>query len=159
MGFRYTPKTEEECQKALQYPMLEPGIYDFQVISAEYKTSSKGNPMIALKLCVWNEDGKQFHIFDYLVATEKMEWKTKHFCDSVGLSKEYESGAFNEDLCANRCGKASIIYQAGQKKPDGSYYADKNAVEDYVVTDKGSLKYDPNAQGKEKGFFNDDIPF
>lgn len=139
---------------------IEPGVYDFQVLKAEQKRSKSGNQMIELTLAVWDANGVQRHIFDYLVSMPSMVYKIKHFCDTVGLTKEYLAGCLNVNDCVDKCGKAEIIIQKGNQKPDGSYYPDKNAVKDYVVTDKDAVKADlvkPNNNGSE--FKDDDLPF
>jgi hypothetical protein len=155
--FAYSPMTEKECNEERGFKLLDEGVYDFEVLTANFRNSKSGNPMIELKLRVWGNDGKDYLVFDYLVATSKMMWKTKHFCDSVGLSKEYEASKFSEELCPGKCGKASITYQVGSQKPGGGYYPDKNSVSDYVVTDKGSVKYEsPKANVIDD---DEDIPF
>lgn len=148
--------TEEQCEKERQYPMLEPGIYNFTVSKAESKRSKSGNPMIELTLKVFDNNGKEFNVFDYLIAMPSMNWKIRHFCDSVGLTKEYESGKFDEYLAVGRSGKVDIVFQKGKAKDGGGFYKDKNAVEDYVMTDQGAQKY--NAAPVDD-FKDDSIPF
>jgi len=161
MSYSYQPLTEEQCTKERGFELLDAGVYNFEVLTADYKMSATGNPMIALKLRVWGNDGKEHLVYDYLVATSKMMWKTKHFCDSVGLDKIYASSNFNESLCPGKSGKALISLKTGNKKPDGTSYPDKNAVDDYVMTDKGSVKY---VSGEQPNFDrpltkDDDLPF
>lgn len=157
MSFPYNPMTEEQCDKERQFPLLEPGIYNFTVTKAEQKRSKSGNPMIELTLHVWDNTGKEFNVFDYLIATPNMMWKIKHFCDSVGLSQEYADGKFNEHMAVGRSGKADFIFQKGKAKEGGGFYKDKNAVEDYVMTDKGAQKYNPSETDSKE--FDDSIPF
>lgn len=172
MSFSYNPMSKDEAEKSRQFPLLEPGIYNFQVLKAEYRLSNpkfdkKGeplprNPMIELILLIWDNNGKEFNVYDYLINSEKMEWKTRHFCDSVGLEKEYEAKQFNEHLCEGRSGKASIIIQAGQKKPNSSeFYKDKNSVEDYLLLSENlETNKSPSAEDSGKPFDDDiDIPF
>lgn len=90
--------------------------------------------MIVLQLVVWGNDGKEHFVYDNLVGSKNMEWKTRRFCECVGLLKEYESKTFNENLCEGRSGKVQIIQQKGQPKEGGGFHKDKNAVEDYIVT-------------------------
>ena len=161
--FSYTPMTEDQCEKERQFPLLEPGVYDFKVIEAKAQNSSSGNPMIALELRIITKEGVEFNVFDYLVATAKMMWKTKHFCDTVGLANEYMDGSFTEKYCLGRNGKAMVVYQEGKKKPDGNgYYKDKNAIEDYVMSDKGAMMHTSlGAMGSKAtaSDLNDDIKF
>lgn len=169
MSFYYEPMTEEQAEKERQFPMLDPGIYDFEVINSEFKMSNTGpyhdpskpsNPMISLQLMIWDNNGKEFIIFDNLMGTAKMAWKTIHFCDSVGLKKEYDSGKLHENMCLGKRGKAIVTIQSNQKKKGGGYFKDKNSIEDYVMTDKGALKTDLSGKSPEpKDDFSDDIPF
>lgn len=159
MSFSYNPMTEEEAEKERQFPMLEPGTYNFEVMKSEFKMSNTGqyrnpnkpsNPMIKLQLLVWGSDGKEYTVFDFLVGSKNMEWKTRHFCRAVGLLKEYEAKTFNESICEGKSGKVSIIQQKGQPKEGGGFYQDKNAVEDYI-SDESTKTTKPD--------FDDDVPF
>jgi hypothetical protein len=158
MSFSFPPMTESELQ-ALN--MVEDGIYDFNVMKATQKTSKSGNQMIELQLVIWDKQGKEHIVFDYLVSITSMVYKIKHFCDTVGLDKEYQSGSFDVMQCEGRTGKAHIIIQAGQPNPNGGMYADKNAVKDYVMTDSGAGKVDLSGNTPEpKDEFSDcDLPF
>lgn len=166
MSFSYQRLSRDEAEKSRQFPLLEPGIYNFRVKEAKFEMSNQGinrdpnkpsNPMIKLELSINDSDGIEHTIYDYLIETKRMGWKARHFCDAVGLSQEYDSLQFNEKLCLNRRGKASIIFQAGTRKPDGTYYKDKNAVEDYVMNDIGQTKSE--IEKKKDEFFDDSIPF
>lgn len=155
--FNYDPLTEEEVQKERQFALLEPGTYDFTVTKATFSKSQKGNPMIELQLLTWDNEGKERVVFDYLVSTAGMNWKIRHFCEAVGLKAEYEARKFSEDLCPNARGRAIISIQKGKQKPDGSYYKDKNVVDDYVILDNSSqqkVANDPNTMP-----FDDALPF
>lgn len=157
MTWDYEPVTEEQIEAERSFPLQEDGIYNFQVLAAKEKISSTGNSMIALELLFWNHDGKEFRVFDNLMAMRNMQWKSKHFCDSVGLAKEYAEKKFDADMAIGKCGKASIITQLGKDRPEGGKYKDKNAVEDYVLTDKGATRSDATSAPKDE--FSDDIPF
>ncbi len=88
-----------------------------------------------------------------------MIYKIKHFCDTVGLDNEYKAGNFDVMQCEGRKGKAHIIIQAGKPNPKGGMYQDKNAVKDYVMTDKGAVKYDSDSKGHADLPFDDPLPF
>jgi hypothetical protein len=161
MSFSFPSMSEEEIQ-ALN--MVEDGIYDFQVVKATQKVSKSGNQMIELQLVIWDKDGKEHIVFDYLVSIVSMVYKIKHFCDTVGLDDEYKAGNFDVMQCEGKRGKAHIIVQAGQPNPNGGMYADKNAVRDYVLDDKGSVKVDLSGKKSpepkdENSLVDDDIPF
>lgn len=152
--FEYEPLTEEEAMKA-RVNLLDEGIYEFEVMSATFEISkNSGNKMIKLVLKVLDDQSNEHVIFDYLIGTKQMGWKSKHFCDSVGLQNEYQNKQFNETLCKGKRGKVLIKIKQGDLKADGSSYPPKNTVDDYVMTDMGALKY----QAPESAF-NDAIPF
>lgn len=160
MTFNYQPLTEEQCEKARQFPLLEPGVYDFQVLTSEEKKSQSGNDMISLKLKIRDKNGNEFNVFDYLVSSENMLWKTKHFCDSVELFTDYQDGTFNGYKCFHKTGKALIGIQKGKDKGDGTFYKDKNVVEDYVTSDSGIEQINnKNFNVPVSNFKDDDLPF
>jgi hypothetical protein len=161
MSFSFPVMTEEEIQ-ALN--LVDEGIYDFEVVKATQKTSKSGNQMIELQLAIWDDKGKNHIVFDYLVSITSMIYKIKHFCDTVGLTAEYQSGNFDVMQCEGRRGKVHIIVQAGQPNPNGGMYSDKNAVRDYVIDDKGNVKIDLSGKKSpepkdEPSLVDDDIPF
>jgi hypothetical protein len=160
MSFAFEPMSEEQI-KALNF--MEEGEYSFEVTKATQKTSKSGNPMIELQLKIWERtNGGVRIIFDYLVSTKNMLYKIKHFCDSVGLDKEYLSGSFEAEDCIGKMGMAYIILQKGQPKEGGGNYPDKNAVQDYIVNK--SVNHAPVSKTKESfthenDLFDHDIPF
>lgn len=161
MSYSYPVMSEEEVQNE-RYSLLEDGVYNFTVTKATGKMSKpkpgkESNPMIELQITVWDGQGREHYIYDYLVGSRNMAWKTKHFCDSVGLSKEYSGGDFNEFMAERKSGKAQIGFQAGKPKEGGGMYKDKNVIEDYVMTDSGAKKA-PLAKDQDNEF-SDDVPF
>jgi hypothetical protein len=153
----YEPLSEEAAEKERQFVLLEDGTYNFEVVSAEAKQSKTGNPMIELHLKIWDKDGKDHLVYDYLVGTSNMAWKLRHFCASIGLSKEYESGTFKPFQSEQKTGIAIISWQAGKQKPDGSFYKNKNVVEDYILNMKGEIK--DNVESPPNELVDSDIPF
>jgi len=157
--FTYIPMTEEQCNEA-RYQLLKDGIYEAVVKKAEYQTSNSGNPMFKLTLDVFDDKGTIFFITDYLVFTPQMMWKVKHFCESAGLLKEYESGAFcHPDLAEDMNVFVKTVIQKGKEipkeklngMPEGTCYRDKNAIIDYVVMEREEkLSEEP---------FSDEVPF
>lgn len=157
--FTYQPLTEQQCNEA-RYQLLKDGIYEAVIKKSEFQKSRNGNPMFKMTLDVFDDKGSIFFITDYLVFTPQMMFKVKHFCESAGLQKEYESGEFCQpDLAVQRNVFVKIKTQKGKEipdenldgKPKGSCYPDKNVVDDYVVIEK--------KQSKEEDFFDDAVPF
>ncbi len=153
MSYDFTPLTDAELDAI---NLIEEGIYNFEVVKSERKTSKSGNPMAAIQLRVWDKEGRVHFVYDYLVfSTVPLNIrKVKHFCDAVEMTEAYKKGQIPEEL-EGLSGKASIGVDDEKQKPNGGMYPRKNIVLDYVVTDKGATKYESNV---ENGF-DDAIPF
>ena len=148
----FTPKTEEEIKAA---NLLEAGDYDFDVLVAEDAISSKGNEMIKVNLGIYTGDKVRGRIFDYLMPS--MEAKLRHFCDTVGLLKEYESGSLSANMCEGRSGKCRIIIQEDK----AGKYDPKNTIKDYICRSAKPLgvnKQENKVDGKIHNI-DEDIPF
>lgn len=169
MSFTYLPLSEEDAEKE-RYSLLEDGTYSFRVNTAVPKISrpkdgKPGNPMIELNITVWDEKGKERYIYDYLVGTRSQAWKLRHFCDSTGLTKAYDDGKFEPWMAEGKSGFAIITQQKGQPRQGGGNYPDKNSVKDYVVTENGAHKFNPENpvehwRSAEDVFGGkDDVPF
>lgn len=174
MSFDYDVMTEEEAQKAREFPLLPDGVYDFVTIESKLKYSQAGNAMIELKNRICH-DGMEFNVFDNLIGTKNMAWKTKHYCETTGLEKEYAAKQFDEKLCVNRRGTCAIVNVAARPKNDGTsaMWKAKNEVQDYLSSEalnKQQPKANPFAPPEPKAaaqptppesepFFDDNIPF
>jgi hypothetical protein len=146
----YTPKTEEQLADEALLPQ---GIYDFEVIDTNDRPSKRGNNMVTLKLCVFDGDGGQRHIFDYMAFGNSFgERKFRHAAKSCGLLDIYNSGKLEAHTFLGACGKVLL------KKQDGTddYPLPKNVVADYVEKDDMEEKA---KTAKTKDLINDDIPF
>lgn len=124
MSLSFQPKSEKEIREAQLAP---DGDYDFEVLKSEDATSKSGNPMIRLKLGIYNGDAMRWHVSDYLVAA--MEAKLRHFADTTGLLARYESGQMSAQDCTGRAGRCRL---AVEEDKEGKY-PDKNTVKDYIV--------------------------
>lgn len=139
MTFSYQPMPREEAEKQ-RFNLLDDGVYKSVVVKATPKISQAGNQMVELQLSVYGKNGQEHIIFDFLVLSQNMMWKTIHFCDASGLSTEYDDGKFSPELCLKKHVNVKIGKQSGKVipidklngKPIGAKYPDKNSVEDYV---------------------------
>jgi len=121
---KFKTKTENELREE---SLAALGDYDFEVLEASDAISKKsGNPMIKIKIGLYIDGRIKNHVFDYLM--ESMGAKLRHFCDTVGLLREYESGNLTADMCSGRSGRVKIVIDS--KDPQ---YPPKNAVKDYIV--------------------------
>ena len=143
------PKKEEDLKR--EWPLLPDGDYPFTVLeSAEVPSKSvknKGKLMFAVKLNVHGKDG-DYHIYDYF-ADWFSEWKLKHFADTTGQSKAYESGELNGDLNAFQ---GKVGYVAIRTEPAQGNYDAKNVVKDYVVREVAPVVQQPHED-------TSDVPF
>lgn len=143
--FTYTPLSNEQIDSYRK--ILKPGIANFTIISASEKTSKAGNPMIEIKMHVWDSEGTQGQLLDWLVGAPEMAWKLKSFCQSIGNESLYESGEISPLTLINKSGQLKI----GLKKDnDGN---DRPRVVGYVhQTNVANISGDTND-------LDDDCPF
>ena len=144
---RYDPTPEDQLN---QRTLLAEGEGTFEVLKAEDKISKAGNEMIELLLKVWDKDGKQSTIFDYLVSNQ--QWKILHFFKSTGSVKDYLEGDLDPQNLIGTGGKLKI---AVKKDPQ---YGDQNKVADYL---EGGATAKQSTEEVHPSTSNDDdsIPF
>jgi len=118
----FQPKTEQEIQDA---KLWKKGDYDFAVEDGADKTSSKGRPMIELKLRLSDGKGNSRPITDYLLA-ETPE-KLRHAASACGLLDRYETGSLAGAEFKGKRGRLKLIVEKAKGE-----YGPKNAVQDYI---------------------------
>lgn len=155
----YKPLSEEGVMKA-RYNILADGEYDGVVISSNRTKSTSGNIMADMIIKIFDKDGTSHDIRDFLVFTDKMLWKIKHFCDSASLESIYQLGTFTPEtanqqhvrvIVGIKCGDLIPAEKLGNR-PVGSCYPDKNIIVDYICNAPSSSKNNISE-------FNDAIPF
>jgi cobalamin biosynthesis protein CbiG len=135
---KFQPKTAEEIARE---DLLPKGEYDFEVVTAEEKTSKTGNEMIALNIRVFSGTTGANFVRDFLL--EKIAYKLRHFCEATGLLPKYENGTLTADDCEGKVGRLKLVV----KEDKTGTYPPQNSVADYIV---------PKAGEPEE---EDDIPF
>jgi hypothetical protein len=144
--FSFSPLSELDCLN-----LLQPGEYDFMVKDAVSTISkSSGNPMMKLIIYVYDKNGREHTITDYLL--ESLMYKVRSFAYGVGLDAQYESGGFLPEHCINRTGRCEIIIDEPQP---GSKYNPKNVIKTYIKKPKDNdpIKHEIDPD------MNDSIPF
>lgn len=154
---RFTPKSNEEIEKAqAARGPFRPGVYDFEVIDAVEKTSQGGNDMIEIDIKVYGDGGDFKKVRDWLL--EKIEYRLRHFAETVGLVSEYEAGELHAFDMIGKSGKVKL----GIEKGTGSY-PDRNKVTDYAPDENGVKAQKPAAQRQmataSSDGYDDTIPF
>lgn len=145
MKYNYVPREELEKQKHL----LTPGKADFEVLKATEKTSKSGNDMIELHIKLWDCEGKQTNVFDYLLSDTKFAWKIQSFCDAIGRPEWYAPDfELTPDNLKGQSGKCKIDIEKNQE------YGDKVKIKNYLMPANPS-----SAKMESPEFVDDDIPF
>lgn len=153
--FNYEVLTEEQAMQE-RFQLIKEGVYEAIIASAKDSMSSSNNHMMDMTVRVFDEQGKEHDIRDFLVFTKGMMWKVIHFAESAGLTKEYQSGTLCSEIATGKIVKVKVSVEAGKEipldklkgKPAGTCYSDKNKIEDYL----------PNHDNANK-IKDDDIPF
>lgn len=149
---KFAPKSEEELLVSGLYP---DGIYDYEILTAEERTSKKGNDMIKLEVRVFNhEAGNAITVDDYLVDVPSMEFKIRHAAESCGLLDQYSTGFIQASDFVGRCGKLRLGQQEGALKDEGTRYRSRNVVEDYIKPSGREV-----SKEKTERELDDSIPF
>jgi hypothetical protein len=145
---QFTPKTESQLQEATLWPA---GEYDFEIVQATEKNSKAGNPMFELKLQMFNGEKSRF-LTDYIVCT--MEFKLRHFFESIGRIKDYDSGNVDAGRLQGAAGRLVIKHE-----PAKDNFPAKMVVKDYC---KQAPKQHPNEAStptSNEPTDTDDVPF
>jgi hypothetical protein len=144
---RVTPKTDEQiaaeqAERAAQFkPWPTGSIVDYEILHAE-DTETKGKrneygdfiegskkPMIKADVRLFNAEGKTKDITDFI--GEWNEYKLKRI-----VPDRYEAGQVDAFDLIGKTGKCKIGIQIGGLKDDGTRYADKNDIKEYLKRDE-----------------------
>lgn len=142
---KFAPKTEEQIT---QENLIPAGVYPFEIVRATDEVSKSQNEMIKLAIKVWDAEGAERFVYDYLL--ESMAFKLRHCAYACGLGDNYEQGTLHADDFVGRTGSLKL----GIKKDKSGQYPDANQVNDYIVSE--SPQIDPAPLNK---MLNDEIPF
>ncbi len=145
---QFNPRTVEEItnekREFATQSLLPKGWYDFEVMEAAEAVSKKsGKDMIKLKLRVFNPNGGDKHVYDYLIETAPTH--LFDFCESVGLEDAYHAGTLTAEQCRGQAAKVQIIIDDKDKN-----YPPKNVAKNYASAQ--SFQKAPEDNG-------DEIPF
>lgn len=152
---KFTPKSDEqfkaleEERKAQWQPWPAGSIVDYEILHCVAATSSKGNEMLKTDVRLFNDEGKQKDITIYL--GDWNEYMLKRICEAGGIAERYEAGQVDDYDLIGKTGKCKLKIEKGAEKPDGSFYADKNAIAEVLKPDSESKKVDAD--------LDDQIPF
>lgn len=147
---QFTPLSDDAITRM---GLMEKGVYPFEVIIAENAVSKSGNEMIKIQLKIWDSEGSERTLYDYLLSAFLM--KLKHFCDVSDLQDAYNLGSLTAENCTGKSGYVLIDIQEDKTNT----YAPKNVIKDYVKKPEGLTNVVKKDLIDEKDIFNDDLPF
>lgn len=173
----FLPKNDQElaqeeadrkkAYEASRKPLVE-GEVDFQVVSFKERISRKGDPMREVCLKVWDKNGTEGRIFDFLLF-HTMIFKVKHFCSTIGKPEWYLNGKIVDEEVPGKLGRAIIKMgeerQGKDKNGNPVVYEAKMEIKDYIVSqielnlNSNNSDSAPVSQEGEMEFTDDDIPF
>ena len=133
---KFEPKSEKDFQGLNLFPE---GEYGFQVTNAADDVSKKsGRDMIVLDVLLFNNDGANRKVRDWLVpGTIYGDKKIFEFAKSAGIIALYESGTFGAQDCIDKTGFAKVSIEKGKPDPKGGTYPDKNVIRWYISKPAG----------------------
>jgi hypothetical protein len=150
---RFNPKSAEEVASGNLWPA---GTYDFEVVGAEDAVSkASGADMVKLTLWVFNETGGKITVFDYLVGTDKAQFKVRGFAAAVGLIEAYDAGELDPLDMEGRTGQCKLAIQ----KDDSGRYGDKNTVAAYIGATPSDKPQVARPKKAKVETIDDEIPF
>ena len=140
----FQPKSDDELQREMLIPE---GEYNFEITKATEKVSKAGNPMIEIAIKVWDKEGKERYVYDYLMTSRpSLLYRIKNLCEAIGKNEIYEKGQISETDLYGASGKLTISIQSASVQ-----HPAKNIVKNYIASE---IKPEEN---EDK--FDDDLPF
>jgi hypothetical protein len=128
--------------------VIPAGTYDAVVTKATDDVSKNGNDMIKLKLTVYTPmPGITVDVWDYLVFSDAVLYKVKHFCESAGI--DFAKGVLEGGECVEKNVRVKLAIDSQEGYPD------KNVVKDYVKRNGVA----PAAASQPKATSDPDVPF
>lgn len=150
------PKTEQQLKS---FSNLKPGEYPFTVMESDVVLSKSaknaGREMVKVKLNVHGPDFDR-HVYDYF-ADWFSEYKLKHFCETVGIGKDYLSGKIDpaRNAWQGREGYVKIDIQEASGN-----YPEKNEAVDYLPEESQKVEASPAPKAAAAPpAEGDDVPF
>lgn len=149
---KHKPMTDEQLAAL---GLMEDGIYDFEVIAAENKVSSKGNDMMEIKLNVFDSEGEPRSKRDWIMP--QMAKKFKHFHNACDIMDKYNAGTLEPEDVIGKTGKLMIKTEPYTNK-DGLQVM-SNKIDDYVKRDNLEAYSKASSKAAGETLEGDDIPF
>lgn len=131
---KITPKTDKEISEK---GLVPEGFYNYEVVKEEFGHSQTGNARVNLTLRVVHDD-KEKLIWDSL-----SDWRdktTKEFCNTQGLSAQYEAGEIPDFGYKGKFGKLHVVAKSEYIDKNGKLWKARNEVTQYLPFDERSTQ-------------------
>ena len=138
-------KLDKTVQSQGDFPVLQPGEYDFEVENAKLVKSSKGDDMWKIQLRFEQDNGPDVTVFENVVVKDTMMWKFNSFFSSIGMDAD------DTDMVKDAIGETGRARVVIEKGTNG--YQDRNAIKSYIPKEK------PQAKKKAAKPEEEDLPF
>lgn len=138
-------KLDKTVQSQGDFPVLQPGEYDFEVENAKLVKSSKGDDMWKIQLRFEQDNGPDVTVFENVVVKDTMMWKFNSFFSSIGMDAD-DTDMVKDAI--GETGRARVVIEQGTNG-----YQDRNTVKAYIPKEK------PKAKEKAAAPESDDLPF
>lgn len=117
---QYKVLTAEEAA-AQAFPMAPAGEYDFEIKAAQDKVSKNGQDMIELQLKVYNANGDEFKVRDFILPDhEQMGFRLRQLCECIGMVDTYEASELETYMLTGKCGRVKTKVNPAEGKYDAS---------------------------------------
>lgn len=125
---QFVPLSDEEL-----YVKPVVGLCDYEVVYAEETNSHSGNPMMKLKVKVWNHEGAEYIVHDNLVFVKNCMWKVSQFSKASGIYELYKNGSIEQSDILGKTGKCVTILEKSDR--DGREYI---KIKNYIEPEESS---------------------
>ncbi len=152
MALAYKVLTEEQDKMRNLVPA---GQYAFLITKVEEKRTKNGKyDMLELSLSLWDIDGRERKLRDWVVLMDEMDWKLRHLAATCGLLDRYEDQLLEARDFMDKKGVVKIGLKDSQN--EFGEMIKTNSVVDYI---KPSLNAVAANAAHPAEPFNDDIKF
>lgn len=125
----FSTKDFTELQKK-DYPVLEPGEYQFTVANKLTFTKSKSSSNMLVEVQLQNDDalGQKVLVFDNLVQLQTAEWKWYQFFRALGFTDADIAAGIDTDVIQGMSLRARVGQEPSQKDAAKMW----NVVKEYL---------------------------
>jgi hypothetical protein len=123
-----TPRSEAEAQKISRRTPIPVGWHEAQIHEASETRSKYDNEMIELSIFVFDTEGNERILKDWLTNSKLGAVRLRHACEAIGALAQYDAGEIVPTIFP---GCTCRVYVGIEKKRG---YHDRNVIQDYAAS-------------------------